>query len=234
MMSQNIGDLYAEIDSQSNDSLYIAIHNNTNQPVCLFTGFLYSSAAKNKIYAIDQMLYLHRYDSNLGIYKLSFVPLKPFLRYSGHMPVHVKYYEEPGFPLTYEFSTISSKETFIYPVSKSSIQKREYIYDYFPQKYSFNTGYIGCRQNKKLKLDILKSTNNKKHIIKPAPNRNVEYITIEFAVYLDYDIIAPYLINPYSEYNGYLRFHNFYIIPEECNEQLNQYITVSLPLILNE
>ena len=132
------GSIYAEIDRTENDSIYVAIHNTSSDTLCLFTGFIHSSAARTPWCNTDQLLYVHRYDPDTDVYKVSFVPLKPFMQYQRHVPVNrIGYPEEPSWPLTYEFSLILPHEKFIYPVSISSISRKDYIYDYHPENFPF-------------------------------------------------------------------------------------------------
>lgn len=232
----NISYLYTKIDYVTEDSVYFAIHNNTPDTVCIFTGFMHSSAAKESYFKVDQMLFLHRYNNELQQYIISFVPLKPFLQYYWHMPIRkVGYFEEPGSPLTYEFSLIMPHGKFIYPVSKASIYKKEYIYDYNPRQFPFNNGIVNG-------VPIWESTRtlkewSKKLKLKRAPDRNTNYITVEFAVYLKYDIITNGIYMPRDKDDirpNRDKWRNFLYNYDKCNEQLKQYITVSLPLILNE
>lgn len=235
IFSQNsISCVYAKIEKESQDSIFIAIHNKSERQICLFTGFLYSTAGRDE--PVDQMLFLHRYNPNLNIYNISFVPLKPFLQYTWHMPLYkLHYFEEPAWPLTYEFSLIKPHEKFIYPISKVSLYKKEYIYDYFPCQFPLDNGvlnYIATGETQK----ILRKW-AKKLKLKRAPDRNTNYITVEFAVYLKYDIITNGIYMPRDKDDirpNRDKWRNFLYNYDKCNEQLKQYITVSLPLILNE
>ncbi len=134
----NPGCIFADIERTEKDSIYVAIRNTSSDTLCLFTGFIHSSASRTPWCNTDQMLYVHRYDPDTDVYKVSFVPLKPFMQYNRHVPVRrIGYPEEPSWPLTYEFALIPPHEKFIYPVSKASINRKEYIIDYHPEKFPF-------------------------------------------------------------------------------------------------
>jgi len=237
MAQNNISCFYADIHSESEDSIYIAIHNHSPEPVCLFTGFLYSSAAKDKYWDIDQMLFIHRYNPNTDIYSLSFVPLKPFMRYGSHIPVRrLRYFEEPGMPFTYEFSIIGAGEKFIYPISKKALMKKEYIYDYFPKEFPFYNILVTDKAESLAKYDDYKPYINKLKI-KRAPDRKTDWIMVEFAVYKEFDIISGIVFdndgNPIPPPID-SKWESFYMKPYECNKQLNNYIVVTIPLLLNQ
>lgn len=229
LYSENPGFLYAEIERTSEDSVYVAIHNDSQDTVCLFTGYIHSRASQSKYSKVDMMLYLHRYVTELGQYKLSFVPLKPFIQYTSHMPVSkIGYEDEPNWPLTYEFALIAPHDMFIYPISIASILKKEYIEDFHPENFPFynilaiekgNQTYLGKHAEYKPYINKLK--------ISRAPDRDKDWIIIEFAIYTQWNL----MVNPYSFIGGpSSKWENFYLHPKECNSQVMNYITVSLPI----
>jgi len=233
IIQKNTSCIYASFERETEDSIYIAIHNDTNDSICIFTGFLDSWAGEIESCKVDQMLYLHRYDCELDIYKLSFVPLTPLMKTSSHMPVRkIGFEDEPGFPLTYEFTVLGPMNAFIYPISKEAIYKRDYIYDYHPQTYAF---YSKVSSNKKSGIKLYKDHEGKAYKITQAPPREKDWIQLEFAVYTNFDIITKKQLNADGTPTGVgSRWVGFIYHPIECDEQLRSYITVTIPLLLND
>lgn len=217
--------IFAKCEYATADSIYVAIYNNTDSTVCVFTGFLDSQAAKVRWCDIDQMLYAHRYSEETDTYKVSFVPLTPFMQTNSHLPiVHKGYPGEPGMPFTYEFRTIGPMDKMIYPISKKSLRSKDYIYEYYPKKYPF---YGSIATSKKgIKLYSRQNWKGDFVYLEKAPDRTSDWVQIEFAVFTEYDLITKQDTTITSSFRRWIGFIDS---PTECNRQLRNYLFVTIP-----
>lgn len=224
---------YATLERIDNDSIYVRIYNATDSTICLLDAF-----GKQPLTANDQLLYLHRFNPRTGVYALSFLPLMPFLDYSSHSgerkPEWMRFPGEPSkfYPI-YKFRLIRPKDSYIVPISKASIYSKDYIEEYFPYKFAFyNQLYQSTDRVLKKHKEFKPYVGKLK--IKKAKSRNKNWIMLEFAVWTTFDVLTKkYPRNeeqPYPQQSSW----SFIYDHKRCNEQLHEYITISMPLILND
>lgn len=224
--AENITTVTTSIIEETPTHIVVGIKNQTTDTIAILDA--YHPANNNDC---DNMLYLHRYNPKTEIYSLSFLPLMPFLQYTSGRPPRKgrgnRYTQEDiDYYPYYKFCMIAPQDVFLFQISKDAIYSKEYIEEYYPYQFAYFNEIFLCSARKLKKYKECRPYIGKLKI-KAAPKRAKNWIMLEFAVWTKYNIIT-------KQTDKYLYSESFFLNPIECNEQLHEYITVSMPLILND
>lgn len=229
-MSAKVSSLaYIHYDHEDKDSIYVVITNASDSTICLLDAYGKQPLSNN-----DQMLYLHRYNPRTGIFALSFLPIMPFLKYysssSESQAEWQRYQGEPAqfYPI-YKFRLIPSKQSYVFPISKASVFSTEYIEEYYPYLQGYYNDLFMSSDRKLRKYKEYRPFIGKLGNINKYKYRDKNWIMLEFAIWQNYDIITKAYPHDENSINW-----SFIYDPINCNKQLHEYITLSMPIIINE
>lgn len=211
---QKFGSIEIAMKEVTSDSLTVTVINHTNDSLWLFDGYLDSISMHSR--------YLHRFDPRTGKFKLSFVPLFPFLSKQESdliMLTDEKVVTFARADATY--TLLKPDEGKKIPIPLSAILADNYIEEFYPWQLDIYHAYIPTPTNKELKF--------KDVTLKPTRS-----IDIEFALF---PARSKFFFKRKMESleRGNKKLEKKYNIEPShviYNQEMHDYITISISIIL--
>lgn len=195
------------------DSVVLKLCNHTPEPAYLFDSYL-------NAYDIDDVSYIHRYNREEDVVKVSFLPFQQYVEVPskirhGRIFVGEDRYFMSG-QIFYNFTKIEPGDSLTIRLSKQTLTTDRYYHDVNLREYTIlDENY---KSKKTLKLKPLKRT------------PDFDEITIELAVYRDIDL---FLENELSETLNY-KYIRFYYYPSELDAVVSAYDIVTCRINLKD
>ena len=205
------------VSSIESDSIVLCLNNNTSEPAYLFDSYLNE-------YDISYVSYIHRYNKEKDIIKVSFLPFQQYVSVPTKAKDRKVILGEERYlidgQIYYHFTKINAGDSLAIYISKKTLTSDRYYYDVDLREYThLEKAKKGkkARFKKNLKLKQLKEA------------INLDEITIELAVYRDIDF---FLEKELSETLNYKYIGMGYFL-REVDEVTASYDIVTCTLNLN-
>ncbi|MDR1763090.1 MAG: metallopeptidase family protein, partial [Dysgonamonadaceae bacterium] len=179
---------------EKNNNFEFDIINNTQDTLFLFDSYIFDR--DRSFYdstAIQQSIYLHRYDKKTKQCKLSFLPLLPYLsaNYTGLLVLGGNKVAHTG-QVLYHFRAIPPDSKNTVTISKCAFYSKDYVKEVYPQKISKFEHNIKFRKSKHKKCDS---------------------VVVEFALYKNIDLLISERAYWSDEYNFNEQALSYIILP---------------------
>ena len=203
------------------DSIVLTLFNNTSEPAYLFDSYFTESDQK-------LLAYMHRYDSEKDIIKLSYLPFQqftilPFLD-DKRMVVYGKgNYLRGRYQSNYSFTKIEAGDSLLIFIPTMSLLTDQFFYDVDLKKYTF------CEMSAKDDNDDNKPKKNIK-LKRVKNNPDLQNVLNELSVYKDIELFLEYNIFKTLSY----RYIRFAFSLRDLDNAASSYVIVSCNIDLHD